>query len=148
MPSTLPAKRPFSYFGVRVKSLSGPGNRPSFAIGNEGRHDYSDWLGLIDEVRISSIARKASAMMFAPLAISVNPSPTNLIATVAGGNLILSWPADHIGWRLLMQTNQLAQGLSTNTNDWGTVSGSADTNQVIFELGPTMPAEFYRLVYP
>jgi hypothetical protein len=131
-----------------VKSLPGPGNQPSFAIGNEGRHDYSDWLGLIDEVRLSSIARGRTGMMFAPPAISVNTSPTNLVATVSGGSLILSWPADHIGWRLLMQTNRLAQGLSANTNDWGTVSGSASTNQMMFNLGPAMPVEFYRLVYP
>jgi autotransporter-associated beta strand protein len=128
-----------------VKSLPGPGNQPSLAIGNEGRHDYSDWLGLMDEVRISSIARGPSGMMFTPF---VDTTPTNLAATISGGTLVLNWPAGHTGWRLLVQTNHLAQGISSNSNDWGTVSGSANTNQVILNLGPAVPAEFYRLVYP
>ena len=78
----------------------------------------------------------------------VNTNPTNITAVVSGGNLALSWPSDHTGWRLLLQTNHLAQGISTNTNDWTTVSGSAGTNQVNLTIDPTKPTEFYRLVYP
>jgi hypothetical protein len=78
----------------------------------------------------------------------VATNPTNITASVSGGNLNLSWPADHIGWRLLAQTNHLANGISANTNDWGTVSGSAGTNQVNITIDPTKPTEFYRLIYP
>ena len=49
---------------------------------------------------------------------SVNTNPTNIMATVSGNVLQLSWPADHTGWRLLVQTNHLAAGISVNTNDW------------------------------
>jgi len=80
--------------------------------------------------------------------ISVATNPTNLVATVNGNNLKLSWPANYIGWRLLMQTNNLAKGISSNTNDWGTVSGSANTNQVNLTIDPSKPTEFYRMVYP
>ena len=80
--------------------------------------------------------------------IPVATNPTNIVASVSGSNLNLSWPADHTGWRLLMQTNNLAQGISSNTNDWGTVSGSAGTNQVNVNIDPTKPTEFYRMVYP
>jgi autotransporter-associated beta strand protein len=80
--------------------------------------------------------------------IPVATNPTNIVASVSGSNLNLSWPADHTGWRLLMQTNNLAQGISSNTNDWGTVSGSASTNQVNVNIDPTKPTEFYRMVYP
>jgi len=80
--------------------------------------------------------------------LPVNTTPTNITASLSGSNLSLSWPADHTGWRLLMQTNNLANGVSANTNDWGTVSGSANTNQVQVIIDPTKPAEFYRMVYP
>jgi autotransporter-associated beta strand protein len=75
-------------------------------------------------------------------------NPTNITATVSEGNLKLSWPADHIGWRLLVQTNNLLAGISSNTTDWGTVAGSTDTNQVSIPIDVTKPSEFYRLVYP
>jgi autotransporter-associated beta strand protein len=80
--------------------------------------------------------------------IPVTTNPTNITASVSGGNLNLSWPADHIGWRLLEQTNNLASGISADTNDWGTVSGSASTNQVTIAIDPAKPAEFFRMVYP
>ena len=79
---------------------------------------------------------------------SVNTSPTNLVAAASGGNLNLSWPADHTGWRLLVQTNNLAAGISANTNDWMTVPGSSLTNQMSLPMILTNLDEFYRLVYP
>jgi autotransporter-associated beta strand protein len=82
------------------------------------------------------------------VAIPVATNPTNIVASVSGSTLHLSWPPDYIGWRLLIQTNHLAQGISTNPSDWGTVSGSAATNQVNLTIDPTLPCEFYRMVYP
>jgi len=78
----------------------------------------------------------------------VATNPPTLLWTANGTNLTLSWPVDHVGWRLLVQTNDLASGLSLNSNDWMTVPGSQTTNQVSLTLDPTHPAEFYRLVYP
>jgi autotransporter-associated beta strand protein len=79
---------------------------------------------------------------------TVNTNPTNITFTVSGNVLQLSWPADHIGWRLLVQTNNLAAGISSNTNDWMTVPGSAGIDQINITMDPTKPTEFYRLVYP
>jgi autotransporter-associated beta strand protein len=81
-------------------------------------------------------------------AVTVNTTPTNITVGVSSGNLNLSWPADHTGWRLLAQTNHLAAGISLNTNDWGTVAGSASTNQVSIPIDTAKRTEFYRLVYP
>jgi autotransporter-associated beta strand protein len=78
----------------------------------------------------------------------VATNPTNIATSVTGTNLTLSWPTDHTGWRLLVQTNNLVRGISTNPADWGVVSGSANTNQVIIPIDPGKPTEFYRLVYP
>jgi hypothetical protein len=79
---------------------------------------------------------------------SVNTTPTNIVASVSGTNLTLFWPLDHTGWRLLAQTNNLASGISRNTNDWGTVSGSASTNMIIVPIDRTKKTGFYRLIYP
>jgi autotransporter-associated beta strand protein len=75
---------------------------------------------------------------------SVNTQPTNLIATVSGGSLILSWPADHTGWTLQAQTNALTGGLGTN---WVDVTGSAQVNVVTNVINPTNGAVFYRMIY-
>ena len=70
------------------------------------------------------------------------PSPTNLTYSVAGGSLILNWPAGQ-GWNLQAQTNSRAVGLTPN---WVTVTGAVPpfTNPVV----STNDSVFYRLVYP
>ena len=73
---------------------------------------------------------------------------TNLFWSMGSTNLTLSWPSDHTGWRLLMQTNNLSNGISSNTNDWITVANSSQTNQIILPVNPSQSAEFYQLVYP
>ena len=78
----------------------------------------------------------------------VSTTPTNLVWNISGTNLNFSWPVGYTGWRLLMQTNNLTNGISSNTNDWGTVASSQQTNQVILPINPTLPAEFYQMIYP
>jgi hypothetical protein len=79
---------------------------------------------------------------------NVNITPTNLTATISNDTLNLAWPADHTGWRLLVQTSNVTGGLDANTNDWFTVSGSASVNQTNLPIDPNQPSVFYRLVYP
>jgi hypothetical protein len=74
----------------------------------------------------------------------VNLNPVNISALVNGNTLTLSWPADHLGWRLQAQTN-LNLGLGTN---WFDVAGSATVNTVNLTMNPTQVAAFYRLAYP
>ena len=76
---------------------------------------------------------------------TVNTNPTNITATVSGGDLILQWPADHTGWTLQVQTNSLNVGLNTN---WSSVAGSALVNSVTNAINPENGAVFYRMVYP
>jgi autotransporter-associated beta strand protein len=76
---------------------------------------------------------------------AVNTNPTNITAAVSGGNLNLSWPADHTGWRLQAQTNSGAAGLGTN---WATVPGSTTVNSMSFPLDPANGSVFFRMVYP
>ena len=76
---------------------------------------------------------------------SVNQTPTNLLTSVSGNTLTLSWPADHIGWRLQVQTNGLAIGLNTN---WSDVAGASATNSVDQAINPANGSVFYRMIYP
>jgi autotransporter-associated beta strand protein len=76
---------------------------------------------------------------------SVNTGSTNITATVSGNTLTLSWPADHTGWRLQVQTNTLGTGLNTN---WSTVAGSTSVNTTNITINPANGSVFYRMVYP
>ncbi len=78
---------------------------------------------------------------------SQSPSPT-LTKSVSGGSLSLSWGADYQGYRLLVQTNNLNAGLSSNPNDWGTVPGSTAITATNIIIVPTNRTGFYRLIYP
>jgi len=72
-------------------------------------------------------------------------NPTNITATVSGGTLNLSWPADHLGWILQSQTNSLSIGLSGN---WVDVAGSGSNTSASFPISPVSPTVFYRLRSP
>ena len=74
--------------------------------------------------------------------VTVNPNPTNVTFSAAGGNLTLSWPADHTGWTLQVQTNGLGVGLGTN---WLNVPGSTVTNALSIPIGTAPGTVFYRL---
>jgi hypothetical protein len=65
------------------------------------------------------------------------------------GTLNLSWDANHLGYRLLVQTNNLSKGISTNPADWGTVAGSTTITSTNITIPKTSPTNgFYQLVYP
>jgi autotransporter-associated beta strand protein len=72
-------------------------------------------------------------------------APATITNMVSWNLLTLSWPADHLGWRLQAQTNSNPAGLSSN---WFNVPGSASTNEMTFTLDPTAGSVFYQLVYP
>ena len=75
----------------------------------------------------------------------VNVTPTNIVASVSGNTLTLTWPTDHTGWKLQAQTNSLGSGLGTN---WVTIPGTAAANTYNATLNPANGTVFYRMVYP
>lgn len=77
-----------------------------------------------------------------PAAVSLNP--TNIVFSVSGQNVMLSWPQDHTGWMLQAQTNRLGVGISTN---WVDVGNSTLTNQLVIPINLTNGSVFYRLIY-
>jgi hypothetical protein len=74
----------------------------------------------------------------------VNTTPTNIVTSVSGNQLTLTWPADHTGWTLQVQTNSINTGLSTT---WYNMPGSTTINQMTFTINPANPTVFYRLKY-
>ena len=79
---------------------------------------------------------------------TVNTSPTSIATSISGNTLTLNWPADHTGWRLLVQTNTPGMGLNPATNAWYTVPGSTSVNSENITMDPAKGSVFYQLVYP
>jgi hypothetical protein len=80
--------------------------------------------------------------------VAAEPEVPHLTNSVSGGTLVLSWPADHLGYRLLVQTNNLNKGVSSNTNDWGTVAGSQSITTTNITIIKTGQQRLLPLVYP
>ena len=79
------------------------------------------------------------------LTITVNASPVSLTITripnsIVPNAVIVSWPSDHVGWRLQVQTNSITSGI------WTDVPGSTTTNQVVFPSDSLTGMSVYRLV--
>ena len=67
---------------------------------------------------------------------------TNLTTAVSGGNLSLSWPTDHLGWRV--ETNAVSLAA---TNSWFTYPGSSSVTNLTIPIG-TAGHVFFRMAYP
>jgi hypothetical protein len=97
--------------------------------------------GRLDEVYVYNYALSAAEIQ----RLMTNQPPvtygTNVSVSVSGGALDLSWPADHVGWRLQAQTN----GLGAN---WFDVAGSTATNLMTLPFDATAGSVFFRLIYP
>jgi len=84
-----------------------------------------------------------SGSLVVPSAIASNP--TNIMFSVSGNTLSLSWPADHQGW--LLQSNSV--GLSSSSSWYNyPADGSAGVTNVNITINPAKPNVFYRMVRP
>ena len=76
--------------------------------------------------------------------VSARPTSSASVAmnaANAAGQLQISWPADHTGWQLQSQTNNLG-------TNWVNVPASMQTNQMTVPLDSTNGSVFFRLVRP
>ena len=87
----------------------------------------------------------ASGELYLAVVQSVNTNSPVLTNSVSGGNVNLSWPADHLGWRLEVQTNTLNVGLNST---WFTWPNSTNATAVSIPINSANPTVFFRLVYP
>jgi autotransporter-associated beta strand protein len=81
---------------------------------------------------------------------SVNLNPTNILTSVSpdGTTLNLSWPADHKGWQIQIQTNSLAAGFQTNNAAWFTLVGTELVTSTNLLIDPKNGTVFYRMYHP
>ncbi|HLP78168.1 MAG TPA: MBG domain-containing protein, partial [Candidatus Paceibacterota bacterium] len=79
------------------------------------------------------------------LVIGPSLAPPNIVTTILSGQLQISWPPDHLGWRLQIQTNTLSSGLGTN---WVTVPDSETVTATNLVISLANGGVFLRLVYP
>jgi hypothetical protein len=63
---------------------------------------------------------------------------------INGGQLQFSWPQDHTGWSLQVQTNAPGAGLGTA---WVTLPNSVSTNQTSVPIDTANGSVFFRLIY-
>lgn len=108
------------------------------------------FIGTVADVALYNYAltstQVAAHFQLGTVGTLVNPNPTNIVTSVIGGtNLMLTWPTDHKGWALQVQTNSVRVGLSTN---WATVANSTFTNQVVVPINKANGVVFYRLYLP
>jgi fibronectin type 3 domain-containing protein len=75
--------------------------------------------------------------------VSTTQTPLNFVTT--GRQIQFSWPQDHTGWHVQVQTNSLNAGIGTH---WVTVPNSNLTNQFSAPINTTNGSVFFRLVYP
>ena len=80
-------------------------------------------------------------------ASGINTNPPAVMVSFNGTQLALGWPTN-AGWILQSQTNPLSAGLTTPSNTWFDVAGSASITNTVITVTPTNPTVFYRLRLP
>jgi hypothetical protein len=75
----------------------------------------------------------------------ISTAAPNVTSQVAGSQLSLAWPPDHLGWRLQAQTNAPNVGL---TATWFDVANTAGITNFTTTINQANGSVFYRLVYP
>ena len=100
--------------------------------------------GVIDEIALFDRALTASQLQSLYLA-ALAGGPIRLQIQLISDKVILTWPLDHTGWQLQVQTNAPGAGLATN---WNAVAGSVLTNQFTMPLDPANGSVFFRLLHP
>jgi autotransporter-associated beta strand protein len=103
-------------------------------------------LGMVPAGVTAQLLNTGSAVELAVTpAPMVNTNSPVLVNSLSGGTLTLSWPSNHLGWRLEVQTNAPGAGLGTNWFTWPNSTNVTSTN---FTVTPANPTTFFRLVFP
>jgi hypothetical protein len=78
--------------------------------------------------------------------VVAHPASTTMLPmsfALLNNALQFSWPSDHTGWRLMMNTNNLS-----DSSAWNPVASSAFTNQIWIPVDMAQTNVFFQLVYP
>ena len=95
---------------------------------------------------VSAINQAGESANSAPVgAEPVSATPPQLSFGTISNQVRITWPQDHLGWILQVQTNPANAGIGTN---WVTVPASATTNGIGYSIDPASGSVFFRLVHP
>jgi fibronectin type 3 domain-containing protein len=124
-------------------SRAGNGGGPYAAIAQLSGTNFTD-VNVTNGGTYYYVVRAANLTGESPDSLPVSAQPVSLVPpnlsfTISGGGLQFSWPGDHTGWRLQMNT-------SLSTTNWQDVPGTEEANAVSIPL--TNGNAFFRLVYP
>jgi hypothetical protein len=97
---------------------------------------------VVSGINASGEGTNSTAVTAMPV-MATNSAP--LSCQLSGGQLQFSWPINHTGWELQMQTNTLDSGLGSN---WVIVPGSTLTNQFSVPIDPNNGGVYLRLSLP
>lgn len=103
------------------------------------------WRETGSQATVMDISKISVDATLAAAPAAPSTAPAAIVMQAAGQQLQLSWPPDHLGWRLQIQTNGPAAGISTN---WATVPNSTNIISTNIPISPANGSVFLRLVYP
>lgn len=136
-----------TFNGATINVTNGPGFGPGtytlFSYTKSESGTYSQ--GILPSNFNDMLTNAAGQIQLAVTAAGPSLTPVSLIYSNTGPALTVSWPQDHIGWYLQVQTNSVGAGLGSY---WATIPASSLTNQYILPINPTNGCVFLRLFYP
>lgn len=106
-----------------------------FMIGNEGRNRTGNFVGLIDEVRISKVARSSSQMMFTSDNVTIVTEPPSNLLVAAGDTVSISATASG-GGTLAYQWQLNGTNLPASVNPTATNATLVLSNIIPSQAGP------------
>jgi hypothetical protein len=98
--------------------------------------------GVLSGTQIADSYAAGQSVFLPPPTVATNAVPVTF--SVSSNNLNISWPSDHLGWTLEVQTNTLSAGLGTN---WVPVPDSTTVTNMSLPINTQSGAVFYRLMY-
>jgi Concanavalin A-like lectin/glucanases superfamily len=128
-------KRSSSLHGIYTNIAT---NLSSLNFTNTGLSDGTTYYFAVSALNSAGESTNSPPVSVQPVSLT----PPLFTVLSSGGQVELTWPENHAGWSLQVQTNSL---VGTN---WVTVPGSTLTNQIPFPINAANGSVFFRLVYP
>ncbi len=131
---------------AQLIELTGPAldSTNGYMIGGAEIDADGSWTGGVQSVTATTNGQLTITVP--PIsAVLLNPvvPGANIILSVSGNLLNLSWPSNYTGWALQSNSAGLA-----STNGWFTVPGSSSSNTMQITIEPSNASVFYRMIQP
>lgn len=132
---------------AQMVELTGPSlaSTNGYTLGGAAIETNGFWAGGV-QAGIAAMNGQVTITVPPINAVLLNPvlqEGTNIMFSVTGNQLELSWPSNYSGWSLQSNATALA-----GSSGWFMVPGSAGTNQMQIKIEPGETNVFYRLILP